>query len=84
MANILYFASLAETLGTRSERFELPPGCATVGDLIDELRARGEPFDSSFDGSIEILVAINQEVGETDTSIGDSDEIAFFPPVTGG
>jgi len=84
MADILYFASLAETLGARSEKLALPADCRSVADLVALLRARGEPFDSTFDGSTRILVAINQEMSEPDAEIGDSDEIAFFPPVTGG
>jgi molybdopterin synthase sulfur carrier subunit len=84
MADILYFASLAETLGARSEKLALPNDCRSVADLVALLRARGEPFDSTFDGSTRILVAINQEMSEPDAEIGDSDEIAFFPPVTGG
>ena len=84
MAQILYFASLAETLERRSEELALPENCRRVNDLVALLRDRGEPFDSTFDGSTRILVAINQEMGEADTEIRDSDEIAFFPPVTGG
>jgi len=84
MANILYFASLAETLGQKSEQLELPDGCTTVADLVALLRRRGEPFSSAFDGNTRILVAINQEMSETAAEIGNPDEIAFFPPVTGG
>ena len=84
MADILYFASLAEMLGQKSERIDLPADCATVDDLVQLLRARGEPFASAFDGNTRILVAINQEMSEPGTAIGGSDEIAFFPPVTGG
>lgn len=84
MANILYFASLAETLGVRSESLALPQDCRKVTELVDLLRARGEPFDSAFAGDMRILVAINQEMSEPAAEISDSDEIAFFPPVTGG
>lgn len=84
MADILYFASLAETLGKRSEKLPLPADCRSVTDLVALLRTRGEPFDSTFDGQTRILVAINQEMSEPDAEISDSDEIAFFPPVTGG
>jgi molybdopterin synthase sulfur carrier subunit len=84
MADILYFASLAETLGARSEYLALPTDCRRVTDLVALLRARGEPFASTFDGSTRILVAINQEMSEPDAEIADGDEIAFFPPVTGG
>ncbi len=84
MAKILYFASLAETLGTRSEQLELAADCRKVTDLVETLRARGEPFASAFGGDNRILVAINQEMSEVDAGIADHDEIAFFPPVTGG
>jgi len=84
MAKILYFASLAETLGLRSEPLALPVDCQKVTDLVALLRERGEPFESVFDGNTRILVAINQEMSEPDAAIGDGDEIAFFPPVTGG
>ncbi len=84
MAKILYFASLAETLGTKSEQLELPADCRTVDDLVAALRARGEPFTAAFGGSTRILVAVNQEMSEPSTTIGPADEIAFFPPVTGG
>ena len=84
MARLLYFASLAETLGTRSEDITLPDDCATVTALTRLLRQRGQPYDSAFDGETRILVAINQEMSDPEAEIRDSDEIAFFPPVTGG
>jgi len=84
MARILYFASLAETVGAKSEQLELPADCLTVADLVESLRARGEPFAGAFDGSTRILVAVNQEMSEPSAAIGPADEIAFFPPVTGG
>jgi molybdopterin synthase sulfur carrier subunit len=84
VAKILYFASLAETLGLRSEQFELPSDCDSVTDLVTLLRARGEPFLSTFDGKTRVLVAINQQMSDADMSINSNDEIAFFPPVTGG
>jgi molybdopterin synthase sulfur carrier subunit len=84
MADILYFASLAETLGMKSEKIELPADYKTVADLVKLLIARGEPFDDAFGGSTRILVAINQEMSEPAADITNADEIAFFPPVTGG
>jgi len=84
MAEILYFARLAESLGIKSETIDLSAECETVADLVGLLRARGEPFDSTFDGTTRVLVAINQEMSEPGADISNSDEIAFFPPVTGG
>ena len=84
MAQVLFFASLAEALGTRAEDIELPDGCGTGADLVALLRARGEPWDSAFNGDSPVLIAINQEMTDIGTPIADHDEIAFFPPVTGG
>jgi molybdopterin synthase sulfur carrier subunit len=84
MARILYFARLAEELGLRSEQLDLATDCATVAELVQVLRARGEPFASVFDGETQVLVAINQEMSEATAAISNIDEIAFFPPVTGG
>jgi molybdopterin synthase sulfur carrier subunit len=84
VARVLYFASLAEQLGLKSETVELPGGGTTVAELIARLRARGEPFERLFDGSTPVLIAVNQEMSEIGAEIGNSDEIAFFPPVTGG
>ena len=84
MAEVLYFARLAEELGLKSEQINLSTECRTVADLVALLRARGEPFDSTFDGTTRVLVAINQEMSEANAAISNSDEIAFFPPATGG
>ncbi|MBT8433655.1 MAG: molybdopterin converting factor subunit 1 [Gammaproteobacteria bacterium] len=84
MAEVLYFARLAEELGMKSEQIDLSARCQTVADLVEILRSRGEPFDSTFDGKTQVLVAINQEMSEPSATISNIDEIAFFPPVTGG
>jgi molybdopterin synthase sulfur carrier subunit len=84
MADILYFASLAETLGMKSEQIELSVNCKTVDELVKLLIARGEPFAGAFGSSTRILVAINQEMSEPAADIINTDEVAFFPPVTGG
>jgi len=84
VTKILYFASLAETLGLRSEHLDLPTDCDSVSDLVALLRARGEPFASTFGGTTRVLVAINQQMSDADAPIIGNDEIAFFPPVTGG
>jgi len=84
MADILYFARLAESLGIKSEAIDLSAECKTVADLVELLRTRGEPFASEFSGDTRILVAINQEMSEPIAEISNTDEIAFFPPVTGG
>jgi len=77
---VLYFAALAEQVDCRSE--ELESDATSARELIERLRARGEPWRSAFDNRIQ--VAINQHLAGPDDSLGDGDEIAFFPPVTGG
>ena len=77
---VFYFAALAEQVDCRSE--ELKTGATSTGDLIDELRARGEPWRSAFDSRIQI--AVNQHLAGPADSLSDGDEVAFFPPVTGG
>lgn len=82
--NILYFARLAETLGLGAESIELPADCTSLAALVALLRKRGEPFDSAFGGETSVMVALNQEMVEFSVSIKPGDEVAFFPPVTGG
>ena len=84
VARVLFFASLAEALDSRGEEIELPAGCSTGADLVALLRARGEPWDSALGGDTPVLIAINQEMSEIGAAIENHDEIAFFPPVTGG
>ncbi len=84
MINILYFARLAETLDLKNETLELSPDCKTIDDLVRLLQSRGEPCSSAFNGETRVLVAINQAMSETSDEINNGDEVAFFPPVTGG
>jgi molybdopterin synthase sulfur carrier subunit len=84
MIKILYFARLSETLGLKSEELEPGPDCKSVKDLVAELTSRGEPFVAAFDGDAQVLVAVNQAMSEFASEVRDGDEVAFFPPVTGG
>ena len=78
---ILYFASLKEAFGTGSEKLELPAGIATVCGLRDWLAANGRELLTS---ARNLRCAVNQEMADGVTPVRDGDEIAFFPPVTGG
>ena len=80
---ILYFASLRETLGCAQESVELPPGVATVGALRSHLAARGEAW-AALDTHRNLRFAVNQRVAGPDAAVAEGDEVAFFPPVTGG
>lgn len=80
---ILYFASIAEAVGSASELLNIPDHITTVKNLKSHLAERGDHWASYFSAS-STKCAINQVLATQDSSIKDGDEIAFFPPVTGG
>ena len=81
---VLYFASLREQLGCEREDLELTGGLRTVADIRKYLAQRKGSWQAVFDGSATILSAVNQQMAKGETPIRAGDEIAFFPPVTGG
>jgi molybdopterin synthase sulfur carrier subunit len=81
---LLYFARLREAFGMGSERFVLPAGCATAGDLIRALRARGGSWAQELAEGRPYRLAVNQDMARLDAVLHDGDEVAIFPPVTGG
>ena len=81
---VLFFASLREQLGRPSEELELPPSVSTVGALRDHLRARGGAWETTFAPNRAVRAAVNQDMAQGNASIKAGDEVAFFPPVTGG
>ena len=80
---VLFFAGLRESLGVGSESLVLPAGIATVGALRDNLAARGEPW-SALATTKNLRAAVNQQMVGPDAPVKAGDEVAFFPPVTGG
>jgi molybdopterin synthase sulfur carrier subunit len=83
MLNIFYFAGLRETLGQSSECLDLPPEVHDVGGLRMLLIARGGNWAKL--GSVKNMrYAVNQEMARPDSPLKAGDEVAFFPPVTGG
>ncbi len=83
MIQLLYFASLRETVGQSSEALELPAGVADIAALKALLAARGGAWQQAFaDGRL--LASVNQQMADDGQAIADGDEVAFFPPVTGG
>ena len=84
MLNILYFARLKETLGQGAERIDLPSGVTDVAGLTAWLRARGGAWEQELAATRPVRVAVNQDMAHGDTRVNDGDEVAFFPPVTGG
>jgi molybdopterin synthase sulfur carrier subunit len=84
VVTILYFASFRERLECAAERHPVPPGTATVASLVDQLRSRGAAWAEAFAPTASWRVAVNQRMADAATPIKPGDEIAFFPPVTGG
>ena len=84
MIKLLYFASLRERLDLAEERLTLPPGVSTVAALLDHLRARGGRWSEALGPAETLLTAVNQELVSSQAPVEDGDEVAIFPPVTGG
>lgn len=82
--DILFFASFRERLQCDREHWEDLSGHQTIMDILTSLRDRGEPWASVLADEKSILVSRNQEMSKLETEVGPDDEIAFFPPVTGG
>jgi len=87
MANtitLLYFARLREAFGIVSEKLSLPAGAATLETVRATLAARGGVWAQELAAGRAFRAAVNQCVASADTPVKDGDEVAFFPPVTGG
>ena len=84
MIEILYFARLRESLGLAREQLDHSQQIDSVADLLEHLRIRGEPWSTTLGEGESVLAAVNQEIARLDTKIKDGDEVALFPPVTGG
>lgn len=84
MLTIRYFASLRESLGCEEESVSLAQDKdMTVTGLVDQLSSRGEPWGLLLD-SREVLVAVNQSICPRSQTLQGDEEVAFFPPMTGG
>jgi molybdopterin synthase sulfur carrier subunit len=81
---VRYFASVKEQLGKDSEELELPAGVATVAGVRAHLKARGGDWQAVLSEKKSIRIAVNQEMAPQTAPVKAGDEIAFFPPVTGG
>ena len=81
---VLYFAWLRERTGVAQEAVVLPGGVVTVAGLVDYLSDRGRGYASAFQNRRTIRCAVNQEFADPSAQVRPGDEVAFFPPVTGG
>ena len=81
---LLYFAWVRERVGKAEEDIEPPAGVATVGDLVAWLTRRGEGYAYAFENPKVIRAAIDRNHVRAEARIDGAQEIAFFPPMTGG
>ncbi len=84
MITLLYFARLREALGTGREQLVLPAGVNTLGALRAHLAQRGDAWSREMAAGRNLRAAVNQALAAEDLPLADGDEVAFFPPVTGG
>lgn len=81
---VKYFALLREAVGVDQEVLELPEAVKTVGDLRAYLEVIDAKHKDAFTQVKRIRSAVNSSMTRDDAAIADNDEVAFFPPVTGG
>lgn len=84
MITLLYFARLRETLGTGQEQLALPAGVSSLRALRAHLAQRGDAWAREMGEGRNLRAAVNQTIATADMPVADGDEVAFFPPVTGG
>ncbi len=84
MITLLYFAWVREKIGLGEETLSVPAHVKNVGDLIAFLIARGDGYADALGDSDRLRIAVNQDHVDFNYPVSDGDEIAIFPPVTGG
>ena len=81
---LLYFGWVRSRIGIGGETIDPPADVADVRGLIGWLQSRGPGYGEAFADLSVIRVAVNQEMAELDAAVAREDEIALFPPMTGG
>ncbi len=81
---LLYFAWLKQKIGTDAEEITLPDDVNDVAGVIAWLKTRGDKYATALKDDAVVRVAVNQTYAKPDTPVSDGDEVALFPPVTGG
>ena len=81
---LLYFARLREVFGIGQEHLELATSASSLADLLDTLRARGGVWAEELAADRAYRVAVNQDIVGIEAGLNENDEVALFPPVTGG
>ena len=81
---LIYFAWLRTRIGLGEERVEVPAAVRNVGELIAWLKTRGPGYAAALADPAVVRVAVNQDYVGPDHALAPGDEVALFPPVTGG
>lgn len=81
---LFYFAWLRTRIGCAEEEVELPPDVQDVAALLDWLRSRGVRYSEALRDLSVVRVAVNQDYVRPEHPVREGDEVAIFPPVTGG
>ena len=81
---LLYFAWVRQKIGRSDEEYTANPPVSTVAELMEQLKQRGGGYAEAFADPARLRCAVNQTHTGFETRIAPGDEIAFFPPVTGG
>lgn len=81
MLNVLFFAQVRELVGV--DQLEIPADYATTEQLREALALRGDKWSLALESG-KLLMAVNQTLVDGTHPLNDGDEVAFFPPVTGG
>lgn len=84
VVKLVYLARLREAFARSEEEFALPDAACTVSELLARLRERGGAWAEELSPARAFRVAVNQDMAQAGTAIQGGDEVAIFPPVTGG
>lgn len=84
MSRLYYFAWVRDMLGKSEDRVDIADGGERLGDLLDRLTERGPAYADVLKDRRRLRFAVNQNYASEDDTVSSGDEIAIFPPVTGG
>jgi sulfur-carrier protein len=81
---LLYFGWVKQRIGVDKENVALPADVTDVRGLVAWLNTRGPKYQAALKDLASLRVAVNQELTDLDATLRDGDEVALFPPMTGG